>query len=189
MERPLEIAFHNTDHSDSVEADIRRHVDKLEQRYPHLIGCRVSVEKLHGPQRGGNAFEVHIVLAVPGRDLAVSRAPHRAKERYAHPDVHTAVRDAFDAAEKQLQSFKTRQREDAAGPSGSRAGRRACRTAWTSWESPRRRARPRRPWTTGRHHPLSPSDRWSPDRFRQTGGPGLPLDVTHVSVVGCTCKQ
>jgi hypothetical protein len=32
---------------------------------------------------------VHIVLSIPGRDLAVSREPHHAKDRYANADVYT----------------------------------------------------------------------------------------------------
>ncbi|HQT77281.1 MAG TPA: HPF/RaiA family ribosome-associated protein [Rhodopila sp.] len=117
MDRPLDIAFHNMDSSPSLEADIRGRVDKLERRYGRLIGCRVSVEKLHNRHRTGNIFDVHVVMSVPGRDLAVSREPHRAKEKYANPDAWTSVRDAFDAAEKQLESFKRSSREDTAAPS------------------------------------------------------------------------
>lgn len=106
MERPLDIAFHNTDPSAAVEAEIRQHVDKLAARHPHLIGCRVSVEALHNQHRTGNVFDVHIVLSLPGRDLAVSRAPHHAKDRRAHPDVHASLHEAFRAAERQLASHK-----------------------------------------------------------------------------------
>ena len=119
MDRPLEIAFHNTPPSETAEAEIRRQVDKLAARYNHLTGCRVSVEALHNQHKTGNLYEVHVILSVPGRDLAVSRAPHRAKERYAHPDLQTSIREAFRAAEKQLESYETRLREDTAGPSGS----------------------------------------------------------------------
>jgi cold shock CspA family protein len=103
-----------------VEAEIRRHVDKLATRYPDLIACRVSVEALHNQHRTGNIHEVHVTLSLPGRDLAVTRAPHHAKERLAHPDVHSAVRDAFRAAEHQLQSSKTGPRQGIAS-SGSSA--------------------------------------------------------------------
>lgn len=119
MDRPLDIAFHNCQHSDAVEEEIRRHVDKLEKRFPFLTGCRVSVEALHNQHRTGNVWDVHVVLSVPGRDLAVSRAPHRAKERYAHPDIHTSLRDAFQAAERQLETYKDRPKQDWTPPSGS----------------------------------------------------------------------
>lgn len=123
MDRPLEIAFHNMPSSNRVEAEIRQHVEKLERRFDHLIGCRVSVEALHQQHQTGNLHEVHIILSVPGRDLAVSREPQKAKERYAHPDVHTSLRDAFKAAERQLEAFKGKQREDTSKPgAGAMAG-------------------------------------------------------------------
>lgn len=122
MDRPLEIAFHNLQSSESVEAEIRKQVDRLESRYGHLTGCRVSVEALHQQHQTGNLFEVHVTLSVPGRDLAVSREPHHAKERYAHPDVHTSLRDAFRAAEKQLQAYKARQHGSHAAASPSSNG-------------------------------------------------------------------
>ena len=106
MDQPLDIAFHNTEPSAAVEADIRRHVDKLAARHPHLIGCRVSIEALHKQHRTGNVADVHIVLSAPGRDLAVSRAPHHATDRRARPDIHASLREAFSAAERQLTSHK-----------------------------------------------------------------------------------
>lgn len=108
MDRPLEIAFHNLQSSESVEAEIRRQVERLETRYGQLNGCRVSVEALHQQHQTGNLYEVHVTLSVPGRELAVSKEPHHAKERYAHPDVHTTVRDAFKAIEKQLAGLRDR---------------------------------------------------------------------------------
>ena len=119
MDRPLEIAFHNLDSTPWVEAEIRDRVDKLAVRYRHLTGCRVSVEKLHNQHRTGNVFEVHIVLSVPGRDLAVSREPQKAKERYANPDLRTSIRDAFAVAERQLESFKGQLRENTSAPTAS----------------------------------------------------------------------
>ena len=119
MDRPLEVTFHNCQHSDAVEAEIRKQVGKLEKRFPQLIGCRVSVEALHKQHRTGNVWDVHIVMSVPGKDLAVSREPHRAKENYAHPDVMTSLRDAFRAAERQLEAYKERPRQDWTPPSGS----------------------------------------------------------------------
>jgi cold shock CspA family protein/ribosome-associated translation inhibitor RaiA len=119
MDRPLEVAFHNLQPSRPIEAELRRHTDKLEHRFGRLIGCRVSVEKLHNQHRTGNIFEVHIVLSVPGRDLVVSHPPQKAKERYANPDIHVSIREAFDAAERQLEVFKGKVRSDISTPSGS----------------------------------------------------------------------
>jgi len=112
MQMPLEITFHNMEPSETVEADIRKRVAKLEKIYERLVGCRVSVEALHKQHRTGNVYEVHIELMVPGQNLVVSREPHKAKERYANPDVYTSIRDAFKSAERQLNDFKQRLRGD-----------------------------------------------------------------------------
>jgi len=119
MDRPLDIAFHNLQPSPAVETEIRAHVEKLEKHYGHLIACRVSVEALHRQHQTGNVFDVHVTMSVPGRDLAVSREPHKAKERFANPDIHASIREAFRAAERQLEAYKGRQREDTTGPTGS----------------------------------------------------------------------
>lgn len=110
MQTPLEIAFHNMQPSEALEAEIRKRVDKLDKMYDRLVGCRVSVEGLHKQHRTGNVYEVHIELMVPGHNLVVSRELHKAKERYANPDVYASVREAFKAAERQLKDYKERQR-------------------------------------------------------------------------------
>jgi cold shock CspA family protein/ribosome-associated translation inhibitor RaiA len=106
METPLEIVFHNTPTSPEVEAEIREHVDKLERRFGRLVGCRVAVELLHRQHQTGNVYDVHITMRVPRGELAVSREPHRPKQKYAQPDIHISLRDAFKAAERQLTEYK-----------------------------------------------------------------------------------
>ncbi|HWI27537.1 MAG TPA: HPF/RaiA family ribosome-associated protein [Stellaceae bacterium] len=109
MQSPLEIAFHNLPSSEWVEQEIRERVAKLEKRYPRLVGCRVSVEALHHQHRTGNIYEVHIDLKLPGGEVAVSREPHHARDKYAHPDLKRSLRDAFAAAERRLDDFKEQQ--------------------------------------------------------------------------------
>jgi cold shock CspA family protein/ribosome-associated translation inhibitor RaiA len=106
MDKPLEIAFHGLPSSPRIEAEIRDHVEKLEHRFGHLIGCRVAVELLHRQHKTGNIYDVHIEMQVPGGELVVSRESHRPRERYAHPDLHASLREAFRAAERQLTEYK-----------------------------------------------------------------------------------
>jgi ribosome-associated translation inhibitor RaiA/cold shock CspA family protein len=109
MDIPVEIVFHNMSSSPTVEAEIRERVEKLDRLYGHLIGCRVSVELLHRRHKTGNLYDVHIDLRVPGNEIAISREPHRAREKFANPDVGVALRDAFRAAERRLVDFKRKQ--------------------------------------------------------------------------------
>lgn len=109
MDIPIEIVFHNMPSSETVEAEIRDRVDKLDRLYEHLTGCRVSVEQLHRRHQTGNLYDIHIELRVPGSELAVTREPHRARERFADPDLGVALRDAFRTAERRLLDYKRRQ--------------------------------------------------------------------------------
>jgi len=110
MDIPAEIAFHNMDSSPTLEAEIRERIEKLDRLYGHLIGCRVSVEHLHRRHQNGNVFEVHIDMRVPGDEIVVSREPHRARQKFADPDVGVAMRNAFKAAERRLLGYKRKQR-------------------------------------------------------------------------------
>jgi ribosome-associated translation inhibitor RaiA/cold shock CspA family protein len=107
-----EITFHNLDTSQAVKEEILDQVAKLERIYDRITTCRVSVEALHNQHRTGNVYEVHVEMLVPGATLAVSREPHKAKERYASPDIHTSIRDAFRSAERQLKEYKEQLRGD-----------------------------------------------------------------------------
>ncbi|WP_431860834.1 HPF/RaiA family ribosome-associated protein [Azospirillum sp.] len=112
MNTNLEIAFHNMDSSDALHGYITERAEKLERMYDRLVGIRVAVEKQHRQHRTGNVFDVHIELMVPGQDIVVSRKPAKAAEKYANPDARTSVRDAFEAAERQLIEYKQKQRGD-----------------------------------------------------------------------------
>lgn len=122
MDRPLEIAFHNLDPSPAIETMIRDHVEKLDKLAGRLIACRVSLEGLHKQHLTGNVYECHITLSLPGREISISRGPHRPKEKYARPDARTSVREAFEAAERQLLEHKRQLREDTTPPTGSAVG-------------------------------------------------------------------
>lgn len=110
MDVPLEIAFHNMDVSESVEARVRERVAKLEKLYDRLVGCSVVIEAPHRQHRTGNIFRVRIFMSVPGDELVVDKEPNRAKEKFADPDVYAVLGDAFDVAERRLKDFKAKQR-------------------------------------------------------------------------------
>lgn len=112
MDEALEIVFHNIEPSAAVEAAIRERFAKLERLYDRVVACRVSVEALHRQHRTGNIYEVHVDILVPGAEIVASKPPQKAKERYANPDVYVSIREAFDAAERQLKRFKRQKRED-----------------------------------------------------------------------------
>ena len=107
MQQPLQITYRDFPRSDALDADIRDKAAKLEQFYDRIMACRVVVEAPHSHHHKGNLFHIRIDLTVPGSELVVKRAP---KEHHAHEDPYVAVRDAFDAARRQLQDYARKQR-------------------------------------------------------------------------------
>ena len=100
MQIPLEIRFHNVDHSPAVEAAIREHAAKLEQFADQITRCRVTVEAPHKHHQQGNLYTVRVDVHYPGGEIVVARDP---SAHQAHEDVYVALRDAFKAARRQLQ--------------------------------------------------------------------------------------
>ena len=107
MELLPEISFRNLDASPALEERIRGRLKELEQFHPRITSCRVVVEKGHRRHHQGNVFGIRLVLRVPGKEIVISRDP---QADHAHEDAHVAVRDAFDAARRQLEDYVRSQR-------------------------------------------------------------------------------
>lgn len=102
MQNPLQISFHGLDRSEALEADVRKHVAKLEEFCDRVTGCQVVLEKPHKRHRRGNLYHVRIRVAVPRRELVVDREP---AGHHAHEDPYVTVRDAFKAMRRQLEDY------------------------------------------------------------------------------------
>jgi len=100
MQVPLEIRFHDLDRSDAIEAAVRERALELEHFAREIISCRVTIEAPHRHQRKGKVYRVVVDVHVPGAVIVVGREPGK---NHAHEDPYVAVRDAFDAARRQLQ--------------------------------------------------------------------------------------
>ena len=101
MQLPLEVRFHNLDHSDAVEAAVREAATKLERFADDIMSCRVTIEGgPHKHHQQGNLFAVRVDVRYAGGEVVASRDP---SAHQAHEDVYVAVRDAFNAARRQLQ--------------------------------------------------------------------------------------
>lgn len=100
MAIPLEITFRNMDPSPAIEAAARERAAKLERFADKIIGCQVRIEAPHKHHSSGKLYHVTVELQVPGGHIVASRDPGA---RHAHEDLHVALRDAFRAAQRQLQ--------------------------------------------------------------------------------------
>lgn len=107
MEIPLQVHFRNVDRSDAVEANVREHAERLERYCDNIISCRVTVEAPHKHHNKGNVYRVSVDVRTPGGESVANR---RTDKHHAHEDVYVAVRDAFDAARRQLQDRQRKRR-------------------------------------------------------------------------------
>jgi ribosomal subunit interface protein len=94
MKHPLQITVRNMSLSEAAKATIHEKAAKLDALDDRIIGCRVLVELPHKHHHQGALYNVRIDLTIPGAELVVKREPHE--------DLYVAIRDAFDAARRQL---------------------------------------------------------------------------------------
>jgi cold shock CspA family protein len=103
MQRPLKIICRDFPLNEATEAEISRKARNLETYYPRLSGCEVTVRapalKHH---RKGGPFSVNSRLTTPGKELSI--------DRQHQEELSQAVREAFDAARRQLEDHAREQR-------------------------------------------------------------------------------
>jgi cold shock CspA family protein/ribosome-associated translation inhibitor RaiA len=101
----VEISFRHVDKTEAVEKLIRDKARKLDEISERLISCRVAVERPQQHQRAGNPYRVRIELGVPGKELLTIRESGRGD---MHDPLPKVIRDAFNAARRQLREFETK---------------------------------------------------------------------------------
>lgn len=109
MQLPLQVTFRHMDTSDAVLAKIQEKADKLDRFSEHIMACRVVVEAPHQHHHKGNLFKVSVDITLPGGEIYASRSTDK---HHAHEDVYVAIRDAFDAAKRQLEDYMREMRQD-----------------------------------------------------------------------------
>ena len=108
MQQAIQITFRNLDHSDAIESAVREKANKLEEFFDHIISCHAVIESPHKHHQKGRHYQVKLSLSVPGKDIVVRRAPDK---HDAHEDPYVAIRDAFDAAKRQLRDYVARMKD------------------------------------------------------------------------------
>ncbi len=101
----LRITYRHMQSSAAVASILRKRAEELERLYPRIVSCHVVFEQAHKHSLKGRLFHVRIDLGVPRAKLTVSRDAQAAHE---HENAFVAIRDAFDAARRQLEDFASR---------------------------------------------------------------------------------
>lgn len=96
-----EIKFPDFEASDFVYNAIVDRIEKLEKFYDRIIRCEVFVRAPHKHSKT-RIYHIQIRLTLPGKEIIVNR--EREKD-LAHQDIYVAIRDAFNALTRQLESY------------------------------------------------------------------------------------
>lgn len=114
MQVPLEISTRLVELTPALEDDLRKRAAKLERYYDRITSCRIAVERPSNHHNEGGPYRVRLDITVPGSELVANKEAE---------DLNTAIRDAFQAAERQVEAFSQRRRGDVKTPVGPPTGR------------------------------------------------------------------
>lgn len=110
MEVPIEITFRNTDHNDQIDQLIRDETARLERFHDRITSCHAIVERPQEHLHSGRQWRVRLDITVPrGHEIVVRK---EAGKGDMHEQLTTVIKDAFDAAERQVKDLHDRQRGD-----------------------------------------------------------------------------
>ena len=102
MDKPLQVTFHNLEHSDAVEDEIRDRMRKLSEVCDRITSGRVVIDSPHRTNQRAKSFTVSIELGLPRNEIVIKRDPVT--------DIHSAVADAFDTARRRLRDYVEKNR-------------------------------------------------------------------------------
>ncbi|MFB6276359.1 MAG: HPF/RaiA family ribosome-associated protein [Halothece sp.] len=110
MELPLEVSYRNITKTEALEDLVQKQVGKLEKVCDHINSCRVAIEREHDNPNTGSPYRVRIDLTVKrGHELAVDK---NSGENRNYEALEPLIKEAFNAARRQLQELTERQRNE-----------------------------------------------------------------------------
>jgi hypothetical protein len=126
MTLTADITYRNMAGSAWLDAEIQKRVAKLTTFFPDILSCKVLVEIPHRHHEQGNHFHVRIDLTVPGEKIVAGQAPslhlvqpdadttreRQSRKTAERKDAALALRQAFEAAKRQLREYARVRRYD-----------------------------------------------------------------------------
>lgn len=97
--RQFSVIFHSMDPSEAVRQRGELLLERLARLAPGIMRGRMMIESRHRRHHQGNVFHVSVQVHLAGVDVEVTNDPDL---NHAHEDVYVAMRDAFNAAKRQL---------------------------------------------------------------------------------------
>lgn len=107
MANEIQVVFHNIDQSEALLDAVNKRIDKLARYCNQIIGGRVVLDSPHNNHHKGKVYSVGLEVHTPQVEVRVNQDQH---DNHAHEDLYIAIRDAFNAAERQLKSVDKKHR-------------------------------------------------------------------------------
>jgi ribosomal subunit interface protein len=107
MAFPVRITYRDVEHTEAIEAYVRRRASKLESSTWPVLHCHVVLDEPHRHKHHGRPFGVHITLAISGGEIVVEGARHGSP---AEEDLYASIDAAFDRAVRRLHDYADRRR-------------------------------------------------------------------------------
>jgi len=104
---PLEISTRLIELTPGLEADLRRRAVKLERFFDRITSCRIAVEGPSAHHQEGGPYRVRLDITVPGSELVAKKEGE---------ELNAVIRDAFQAAERQVEELAERRRAHVKSP-------------------------------------------------------------------------
>ena len=110
MTHEFQIVFLNIDQTDALVDAVEKRIHKLERYCDQIITGRVVLDSPHNNHHKGKVYSVGLEIRTPSKEVRVNQEQH---DNHAHEDLYVAIRDAFNAAERQLKFNDKRLRKSA----------------------------------------------------------------------------
>ncbi len=107
MNNDFQVMFHNIDQTTALIDAVQKRIQKLTRFCDQIIKGRVVLDSPHNNHHKGKVYSVGLEIVTPSGEIRVHRGQH---DNHAHEDLYVTIRDAFDAAERQLKAGSKKQR-------------------------------------------------------------------------------
>ena len=107
MTNDFQIVFHNMDQSTLISDAVNKRISKLQRFCDRILAGRVVLDSPHNNHHKGKVYSVGLEIHTPSKEVRVNQEQH---DNHAHEDLYVAIRDAFNAAERQLKAINKKHR-------------------------------------------------------------------------------
>jgi ribosomal subunit interface protein len=107
MTNEFQVTYHNIDQTEAINDAVNKRIAKLERYCDQIITGRVVLDCPHNNHHKGKVYSVGLEIHTPSKEVRVNQDQH---DNHAHEDLYVAIRDAFNAAERQLKDIDKKHR-------------------------------------------------------------------------------